>query len=85
MSIDLVALATILLFMRTSTVFLSIWMGVCGYGWPSSLSVLRMGTAVLAFKNNTTSSASTADDVTLRMIVDRLMTAPLFGVFFFVT
>ena len=40
-----------------------------------------MGTAVLSFKNNAPSSTSAADDITLRMIVDRLRMAPLFGGF----
>ena len=79
MSIDLVALAKILLLMRPSDVLLSICMGVHGFGWPSSSSVLRMGTYVLEFKNNAPISASAADDITLWMIVDRLGTAPLFG------
>ena len=82
MSIYLVALATTLLLMRPSTVFLSVWIGIRGCGCPRSFSVLRMGTDVLVFKNNAPSSSSAADDITLRMIVDRLSTAPLFGVFF---
>ena len=76
MSIDLVALATILLLMRLSAVLLSVWMGVHGCGWNSSSSVLCMGTAVLSIRNNAPSSASSADDITLQMIVDRLRTAP---------
>ena len=40
-----------------------------------------MGTAVLAFINNAPSSASSADDITLQMILDRLRMVPLFGVF----
>ena len=58
MLIDLVALATMLLLMRLSAVLLYVWMGVCGCEWTSSLSVLRMGIPVLAFKNNALSSAS---------------------------
>ena len=38
-----------------------------------------MGTAVLAFKNNAPISASDADDITLRVIVESLRTEPLFG------
>ena len=82
MLIDLVDLANILLLMRLSAVLLFIWMGVCGCGWPISLSVLIMGTDILAFKNNAPSSASSTDDIKLRMIVDRLRTAPLFGGFY---
>ena len=41
-----------------------------------------MGTAVLALKNNAPGSASSADDITLRIIVDRLRTAQLFGGFY---
>ena len=81
MSIDLVALETILLLMRPSTVLLSVWMGVYGSGWPRSSSVLRMGTVVLVSKNNAPIYASAADDITLRMIVDRLRTAPFLGDF----
>ena len=40
-----------------------------------------MGTAVLAFKKKAPSSASDADEITLRMIVYMLRTAPLFGGF----
>ena len=74
-----------LLSMRPSTVLLSVWMVVCGCGWPRSLSVLCMGTAVLEFKNNAPSFAAAADDITLQMVVDRLSTAPLIGGGFFVT
>ena len=77
--IDLVGLATILLLTRSSAVLLSVWIVVHGCRWSSSSSVLRMGNAVLAFKNNFPSSASAADDITLRIIVDRLRMAPLFG------
>ena len=71
----------ILLFMRPAAVLFSVWMGIHGCVWPGSSSVLCMGTAVLAFKNNAPSSTSAADDIMLRMIVDRLRTTPLFGVF----
>ena len=71
-------LATILLLTRSSAVLLSVWMGIGGCGWPISSILLIMGTAVLAFKNNAPSSASAADDITLRIIVYRLRTAPLF-------
>ena len=80
MSIDLVALATILLLMRLSAVLLSVWMGVHGCGWNSSSSVLCMGTAVLSIKKNAPSSSSAAYDITLRVFVDRLGTSLLFGV-----
>ena len=82
MPIDLVALATILLLMRPSAILLSVWMGVCGCGWLSYSSGLRMGAAVLAFKNNAPSSASDAYDIMLRAIVDMLRTAPLPGGFY---
>ena len=82
MSIDLVALETILLLMRPSAVLLSAWMGVCGCGWPNYLSVLHMGNSVVAFKNNAPSYASDADDIKLRMIVDMLRESPLFGGFY---
>ena len=81
MSIDLVALAMILLLMSPSAVLFSVWMGVCGSVWPSSSSVLRIGTDFLEFKNNAPSYASAAYDITMQMIVDRLRTAQLFGGF----
>ena len=81
MSIDLVDLETILLLIRLSVVLLSICTGVCGCVWPSSLSILRMWTSILEFKNNSLSSASAADDITLRMIIDRLRKALMFVVF----
>ena len=71
-----------LLLMRPSYVLLSVWMRVCGCGWYSYLKVLRMGTTVLAFKNNAPIYASAADEMTLRMIVDRLRTEQLFGGFY---
>ena len=81
MLIDLVALATILLLMRLSDVFLFVWIVVCGCVWPSSLNVLCMGTAVLVLKNNASCSSSAADDITFHNIVDSSRTSPLFGVF----
>ena len=50
--------------------------------WPRSSSVLCMGTSVLELKNNAPSSASVADEITLRMIVYRFRMAPLFGGFY---
>ena len=81
MSINLVALATILLLMSLSDVLFFVLMGVCGCGWNISSGVLRMGTAVLGFTNNAPSSVSTVDYIKLRMIVDMLRTASLFGFF----
>ena len=81
MSIDLVDLAMILLLISPSAFLLSVCMGVCGCGCPSSLSVLRMGTNVLAFKNNAPSSVSAANDITLRIIVDRVRMVSLLGGF----
>ena len=82
MTIGLVEFSTILLLMRSYDVLVSVWMGIRGCRWPSSLSVLSMGTAVLVFKNNAPSSASAVDEITLRIIVDRLRMAPLFGGFY---
>ena len=67
--------------MRLSAVLLSVWMGVRGCGWSSSSSVLHMGTSVFALENNALSSASTADEIMLRIIVDRLRAALLLGGF----
>ena len=82
MSIDLLALATILILMSPSAVLLSVCIGVHCDVWHRFLSVLCMGISVLAFKNNSPGSASAADDIILWMIVDMLRTAPLFEGFF---
>ena len=82
MLIDLLALATILLLMRSSDVLLSVYIGIRCCRWPRSLSFLRTGTDILVFKNNASSSASSDDDIKLHMIVDRLRTAPLFERFY---
>ncbi len=46
-------------------------------GWPSSSSVLRIDTAVLALMNSAPNLASAAEDVTALIICDMLSTAPL--------
>ena len=81
MSIDLVVLAKILLLLNPSDVLLSVCAGVSVCGWPISFSVLRIGTSVLAFKNNAPSSVSAANDITLRIIVDRVRMVSLLGGF----
>ena len=67
--------------MRPSAVLLYVWMGILGCRCPIYLSVLRVGNAVLAFKNNAPGYASAADEMTLQMMVDRLRTAQLLGEF----
>ncbi len=57
---------------------LSVCIGVRVWGWPISLSVVRMETAVFALMNRVPSSASAADDMTALIICDMLRTAPLF-------
>ena len=81
MSIDFVAFAMILLLINPFAVELSVWIGVRGWGCPISLSVFRIGTAVRALRKRAPSSASAAEDITLRMIFDTFNTAPLLGGF----
>jgi hypothetical protein len=46
------AFEKILLVSRACVVELSVWMGVCVCGWPTSLRLLRIDTAVLALMNS---------------------------------
>ncbi len=78
MSIAFNAFGIILLVSRSCAVLLSVCIGVGGWGWPSSLSVWRMETAVFALMKRAPSSASTADDMTAHIICKMLRTAPLF-------
>ncbi len=72
------AFGRILFVSRACAVELSVWMGVCVCGWPCSLSVLRVDTAVLALMNSAPSLASATEDITALMICNMLSTAPLF-------
>ncbi len=61
---------------------LFIWMGVDICGWPSSSSILRIDTAVLALMNSAPSLAFAAEDITALIICNMLSTAPLLvGIF----
>ena len=55
---------------------LSVCIGVRVWGWPNSLSAVRMETAVFELMNNAPTSASVADDMTDLIICDMLRTAP---------
>ncbi len=59
-------------------VLLSVCIGVGGWGWPISLSVWRMETAVFALMKRAPSSASAMDDMIARIICEMLRMAPLF-------
>jgi hypothetical protein len=52
-------------------------MGVHFCGWPSSLSVLHIDTAILELMNSAPSFASAVEDITALIICDMLSTAPL--------
>ena len=54
-------------------------MGVRGWGWPISTSVVCCGTASFALMNIATIPASTADVITALMICAMFNTAPLFA------
>jgi hypothetical protein len=71
------AFGRILLVSRVCVVELSVWMGFCVCGWSSSLSILRIDTAVLALMNSMWSSASAAEDITALIICNMLSTATL--------
>ena len=77
MSIAFNALGIILLVRRSFADLLSVWIGVRGWGCPSSSRVCRMATAVFALMNRAPSSASAADDITAHIICEMLRTAPL--------
>jgi hypothetical protein len=51
-------------FTMPTTVELSQWIGVAGWGWTISSSVSRKNVACLQFRNNAPSSASAADATT---------------------
>ncbi len=78
MSIAFNAFGIILLVNRSCAVMLSVCIGVGGGGWPSSLSMWRMETAVFALMKRVPSSASAADDMTAQIICEMLRMAPLF-------
>ncbi len=78
MSMALSAFGRILLVSSACTVELSVCIGVHVCGWPNSLSIVRMETAVFALMNNVPSFASAADDMTDFIICKMLRTALLF-------
>ncbi len=77
MSMALSALGKILLVSSACAVALSVCIGVRGCGWPSSMRVCCMETAVFAIMNRAPNSASAADEMTAQIICEMLRTAPL--------
>ena len=65
------------LFENPTAVVLSTCMGVEGWGCPSSLRVVRIGKASLAFRNVAPISTSAAEDMTVLIICHRVCMAPL--------
>jgi hypothetical protein len=58
------AFGRILLVSSMCVVELPVWIGVHICGWPSSLSILCIATAILALMNSAPSFASAAEDIT---------------------
>ena len=56
---------------------LSVRMVVGGWGWPNSVNVVLIGTAVLAFRKIPIVSASAAEDMTRRTVLQSVWTGPL--------
>ncbi len=77
MSMAFSALGKILLLSSACAVALSVCIGVGGCGWPSSMRVCCMDTAVFALMNRAPNSASAADDMTAQIIWEMFRTAPL--------
>ncbi len=77
MSMDFDFCCLICLFANPYAVELSTWIGVGGCGWPISSNVVCRGTASVVFSKTAPHSASAAEDMTLRMILDLLRMAPL--------
>jgi hypothetical protein len=67
----------ILLVSSACAVEMLVCIGVHVWGWPNSLSVVRMETAVFALMNSAASSASAADDMTDFIICKMLRMTPL--------
>ena len=79
MSMDLERRCLSQLLAKPLVVELSTWVGVAGWRWPISLSVIRMGTPSLQVLKRDPHSASAAEDMTLLMIVEVTRRAPLFS------
>ncbi len=58
-------------------VLLSVCIGVGGWGWPSSLAVWQIGTAVFALMMRVLSSASAADDMTAYIFCKNIQDGPI--------
>ena len=76
MSMAFSAFGRILLVSSAYAVELPVCIGVRIWGWPNSLSIVRMETAVFALMN-VPSSASVADDMTDLIICNMLRMVPL--------
>ncbi len=63
---------------RSFAVLMSVCIGGGGWGWPSSLSMWRIETAVFALIKKVPSYASAVDDMTAHIICKIIRTAPLF-------
>ncbi len=59
------AFGNILLVISACAVALLVCIGMRGCGWPSSMSVWHIKTAVFALMNRAPNSVSTADDMTV--------------------
>ncbi len=71
------AFGNILLMSSACAVALLVCIGVRGCGWPSSMSVWCIETAVFALMKRAPNSASAADDMTAQIICEILRMAPL--------
>ena len=78
MSIDFNLLLTMLLLKTPSAVVLSVCIGLSGCLCPIYSSVVLDGTSSRQLMKSVQSSASAADDMTALMILDIVVTAPLF-------
>ena len=77
MSIAFDCVCLIVLFANRTAVLLSTCMGVGGWGCLSSLRVVKIGEAYLAFRKLAPISASATEDMTVLMIWHRVWMAPL--------
>ena len=74
---DLSCLWKMVLLVTPTEVELSVWMGVLGWGHPTSMRVCRIGTIALAVMKRPASSYSAAEDMTNLMIWAMVIMDPL--------
>ena len=77
MSIDLIRLGTMVKFVISTAVKLSVWIGILGYGHPISMRVWRIGTIYLAVMNNPEISPLVAEDMTYLIMCAMVSMGPL--------